>query len=246
MVELQARPKVQRISLKPVITSESTNITGIMCTTMTLGFASGNDFQTSVTISPFSNVKELESTLNAAISAVQGTQISLIKTGHNGAADAFWSGDNSMVLNLTLVYITSYEVVMNDIPTVMVTSGPSCTGTDSAQFQLMVAVETIQNLHYPRTFDAGFNNRYTAQLPLNTTAEALQQNLTGLLSWGCTEDEALAEKTTIYDRFETHETARIQNATSFCGVYSSRDPQTIFPADSKPYNLSNVPYVSQK
>lgn len=251
-VSLEVQPLVQRISLQGV--SNAVETANASCF-VTIDLSRGSRVVDSISISPFYEAKELEQLLNdvGEISALG--RVSVRKSGYEGTNEMFWSAN--MPVEFTVIYVSQFGVTINEMVTLSFSSEEgnftSCgtVDTNSTQLGVVVAVETTQDLNSPGSFQVGFNvssrqQRLTQSLSLDASADMLRNELTELLSWGCTEEARIADKTLIYEDYESEGMGRNRdNSTSFCGAYSNRNPYISWVAgDNGGYRLSDRPYVS--
>ena len=247
-VVIQSRPFVRRLSLNSgsatVPHGPSDQDSNISCA-MTLGIFINNILQENVTVSPFLSTLELEYELRKLNNSCG---ISVLKSGYEGKSDMFWNNEDTLI-NLVLVHWPCDIPSADGIPMLVVTSNPTCNGNATDDFEIEFTSEILQNMSYPDSFALGFNKdltieRFTEQLPLNTSGQAIQEALTGLLSWDCTTEDNLDGKTKRYYSYEDSESGGVgDNTTSFCGFYSKNNPRTIWEGPQT-YSLSMTPYVS--
>lgn len=246
---MEARPAVQRI----IISSEGEGplADDITSCTITMSVHGQGDVE-SVDVSPFNSAEELQDILNEVqvISAVG--HVTVQKGGYTGLSGEFWSSDESV--EITVIFLTRLGLVVSDMITIAVsTENTSCIADNenSTQHALTVSMETVQTLSYPASYDIGFDissqlQRRSQPLPLNASAETLRGELTEMLSWGCMEEDNLDAKTLIYEDYEdSGRGIRRDNSTSFCGLYSERNPYQIWSeTGDEPFSVNEIPYVS--
>lgn len=208
----------------------------------------------SVNFSPFSSASELEEMLNGVgeISALGSVVVQ--RRGYEGSEVGFWF--SNMQVDFTVVFLTRLGVSESDMLTLVISAEQaSCVSADSGstRLDLVVDIETIQEFSSPASFNVGFNissqlERVTRPLPLDASSEMLREELTGLLSWGCEEEEGLEDKTLLYEDYESSGRGqRRRNSTFFCGSYSEYVPFTIWNSPSdEPFRINDFPYVSKK
>lgn len=252
-VSLEVQPLVQRISLKGISDELEQSQTANASCNVTVNLSRGGSVIDTISISPFHEAEELEHQLNGVEAVSAFGRVSVRKSGYEGTNDTFWSAN--MSVEFTIIYVFQFfGVTINEMVTLSEEGNfTSCSNSDtnSTQFGVMVTVETIQNLSSPGSFEVGFNissqqQRLTRQLSLNTSADMLLNELTELLSWGCMEEEGIADKTLIFEDYEREGMGRNRdNSTSFCGAYSNKNPFISWVAGSdRGYKISNKPYVS--
>ena len=252
-MNLEASPAVQCVTLEGVRPEvEQSQLTaGITCA-VSMDITRGGDAVASVSFSPFSSASQLEEMLNAVQEIAATGSVAVKRQGYEGSEVGFWFSDAQV--EFTIIFLTRLGVPDSDVLTLALRPEASCLSGDdsnSTQLELTMAIKTIQNANSPATFDVGFNissqlERVTRPLPLDTTSETLREELTGLLSQGCVEEAGLAEKTLLYENYESSGSSRRDNSTSFCGVYSQRDSSQIWSTSDEAFRISDYPYVSKK
>ena len=249
MVSLEAQPLVQRITLERAASAgegESQSLETVSCS-LAVDLVVNGAVLSTVTLSPFHDAEDIQELVNSAIADLTevGGRVAVKRRGSESEGDWFWSPNTPVQFDV--IHLTPLGVAASDVVTVGVCSTGECTSycvIQDSNVDLTVGIETIQEASSPMSFQMAFNTssqqqRDTETLPLDATNDMLRSALTGLLSWDCTEEEGIAEKTILYEQYE--EPGR-DNSTSFCGAYSEHNPY-IFYQDSD-YRLDNVPYVS--
>jgi len=238
-VEVEAVPRVQRISFQP---SSSAQLNGSVSCPVTLRVRKGSE-DVQVTVSVFAAASEWEEQLNNVnLIAMIGTVL-VTKTGHSGSASEFWSSTSS-VINFDIVFATNYGVSDGDIPTISVASPITCSGNSS--LSLSATGEVIQSASVPASFMVGFNRtlsgqpRYTSPIPANATEADATEKLNHLLTWGCDVDDDISTKSDVFETYETSTTTR-SHPNAFCGFQSLENPGVV---RDTTYALSTRPYVS--
>ena len=254
MVNLEAQPLVQRISLQRAAAAgegETQSSEGVSCS-LAVDLVRGGTFIETMTLSPFRDAEEIEELLNMAIPETSGHVI-VRRRGSESESDRDWFLSSDMSVEFDVVYLTPLSVATSNVVTLATCLTGDCdaycmtTGDANAtRHDLTVSIETVQEFSSPDSFQVAFNTnsqqpRRTGPLPLNATNDALCGELTELLSWECNEEEGIAEKTIFYEEYETL-TRDTSNSTSFCGAYSRINPYIFWSGGQ--YRVDNVPYVS--
>lgn len=253
-MNLEASPAVQRVTLEGVQPAvEQSQLTTITCA-ISMDVTRGGEPVASVTFSPFSSASELEEMLNGVreISALGSVVVQ--RRGYEGSEVGFWF--SNMPVDFTVIFLTRLGVSASDMLTLDLSAEQaSCFSADSSSTQLNVTVgiEIVQEFSSPSTFNVGFNissqlERVTRPLPLDASSEMLREELTGLLLWGCEEEDGLEQKTLLYETYESSGRGRRRrNSTSFCGSYSENIPHVIWNSPSdEAFRINDFPYVSKK
>ena len=252
-MNVAARPAVQRIIVSSEGEGPLVDDLSSSCT-ITIGVYREEDFLESVNISPFDSEEELQDILNEVESISEVGHVMVQKGGYNGTSEELWSSDEAV--EITVIFLTRAGVAVGDMITIAVAMEDellSCIA-DNENSTLLVVVETVQALSYPTSYDIGFNissqlQRRSQPLPLDASAETVHEELTEMLSWGCVVEDNLAAKTLAYEDYEESVSedldASRDNSTSFCGLYSERDPDELWSATKgEAFSVNEIPYVS--
>jgi hypothetical protein len=215
-----------------------------------LGISRGDELVTSINISPFSPSSQLEEMLNAVSTISDAGSVAVKRQGYEGSEADFWFSD--VQVEFTIIFLTRLGLPEHDMVTLSLSAQQSSCVSNSTQLDVSVRIASVQSFSSPASFNAGFNissqlQRVTRSLPLDASREMLRDELTGLLSWGCEEEEGLDGKTLLYEDYENNGRGRRRdNSTFFCGSYSERDPSQIWNPSDEAFRISDYPYVSSR
>ena len=253
-VDLEALPLVQRVTIRSVdremASGEASDslqmVSGVVPCLVSLNITRNSHLVDTISFSPFSSSRDVEDELNKGMNV---GRVSIQKGGYSGDQDMFWLSDTP--IEFTMIFLTPFGTMMNDIPILSTEERMSifsCSVEDSnSTLQLSIEVEMIQGLSYPESFSVGFaigsrQQRLTGRLPLNVSSSLLREELTGLLSWGCSLEENIERQTLSYYDYEGGSSGNRRNNTAFCGSYSNSNPKTVW---SRAYQVNTIPYVNE-
>ena len=255
-IDIYALPEVKEVRFYPRF--DPNDNTNVSCPTpLAFTFTSANGEMTTIriTISPLDHPEKVERELNA----------SLVNAGIDMriAVDVKFFGENGEDVGVSFSFIAltpfgaSYSPPKITIETN--SSNISCTNLNSALDPIdesllnsRVEVNTTQNQTFVNTFKIGYENltvfpgaRFTNDLPPDVTADSLQEAISNLFGWDCSNQPS--NQASVHKTYEDRLSNNVDTSTSFCGHSSLKNPEIFWEVDEQdalaighnPYFVSN-------